>query len=159
MTNTSEISVILPVYNQADHIEKIVHEYEKVLSTFSYRHETLLVVNGSSDASWDVAQSLEAHYASVRAIHSERGGWGLAVRLGIQESKGNIICYTNSARTRAEDLGLLITYAITNPSTVIKANRMLRASFLRKMGSLIYNLETRTLFNMPYWDINGTPQN
>jgi glycosyltransferase involved in cell wall biosynthesis len=152
------ISVILPVYNQADHIGEIVAEYETVLARIPYPHEIVLVVNGNRDNSLDACNKLAEEYSSVRVIFSEKSGWGRAVKLGIHEAKGDLICYTNSARTSAQDLQLLILYATSNPNVVIKANRKIRESWKRRLGSLLYNLECRALFDLSYWDINGTPK-
>jgi hypothetical protein len=41
---------------------------------------------------------------------------------------------------------------------VLKANRKIRDNWRRRLGSLIYNLECRALFDLPIWDINGTPK-
>ncbi len=153
------ISIILPVYNQSSHIAEIVHEYETALVGVPNPHELILVVNGDRDGSLAICQSLEAEYPDkVRVLHSQRGGWGLAVRLGLQQACGDIICYTNSARTSVQDLLLFVLYAIANPNTVIKANRKIRDNWRRRIGSLLYNIEVRTLFELACWDINGTPK-
>jgi hypothetical protein len=80
------------------------------------------------------------------------------VKLGLRESRGDLLCYTNSARTTGQDLTLLLLYAITWPQVVVKANRKIRESFRRRLGSLLYNLECRALFDLNVWDINGTPK-
>jgi glycosyltransferase involved in cell wall biosynthesis len=156
------ISIILPVYNQADHIGAIVDEYAAILARIPNPLEILLVVNGSRDHSLDECQRIAARYTDprklVRVAHSVKGGWGLAVKLGIAEAHGDLICYTNSARTSAQDLTLLLLYAVANPHTVIKANRKIRDNVQRRIGSLLYNIEVRTLFDLAYWDINGTPK-
>lgn len=53
---------------------------------------------------------------------------------------------------------MLLRYALTCPNVVIKVNRKIRESWRRRLGSLIYNLECRALFDLSYWDINGTPK-
>lgn len=156
--DVSLVSIILPVYNQEDHIGSIVQEYEEALTKVQTPHELLLVVNNCRDRSLEVCQALAEQYQSIRVIHSEKGGWGLAVKLGIQSAKGELICYTNSARTTATDLTLLLLYAIVYPQVVIKANRKIRDSWFRRLGSLLYNLQCRALFDLSYWDINGTPK-
>lgn len=158
MMRPNLISIILPVYNQADHIGAIVTEYEEALARLPYAHELLLVVNGSRDHSLEVCRELARTHAPVKVIHSEKGGWGLAVRRGLEEVSGEIVCYTNSARTSVQDLTLFVLYAIANPRTVIKANRKIRESWRRRLGSLLYNIECRMLFDFPYWDVNGTPK-
>ncbi|MEM9538209.1 MAG: glycosyltransferase [Cyanobacteria bacterium P01_E01_bin.42] len=153
-----QISIILPVYNQADHIGAIVQEYEEALTNIQNPHELILVVNNCRDRSLEVCQVLASQYSSIRIVHSEEGGWGLAVKLGIAAAKGDLICYTNSARTSAKDLTLLLLYAVVYPQVIIKANRKIRDNWFRRLGSLFYNLECRTLFDLSYWDINGTPK-
>ncbi len=152
------ISIILPVYNQADHIGEVVAEYEATLAGLRYPYELILVPNASRDASEEVCRGLAERNANVRVVTSAKGGWGRAVRLGLQHARGDILCYTNSARTSAQNLGLLLLVAIRSPDTVVKANRRIRESWRRRLGSLLYNLECRALFDLPYWDINGTPK-
>lgn len=152
------LSIILPVYNQADHVEAVVDEYSRALQSVPYPYELLLVVNGSRDRSLEICRDLERRDHHVRAFQSERGGWGLAVRLGLREARGDLICFTNSARTSPQDLVLLLLYTIANPGVVVKANRKVREKWQRRLGSLLYNLECRALFDLSYWDINGTPK-
>jgi len=152
------VSIVLPVHNQADHLEEIITEYETALTKLPHPHEVILVVNNSRDKSWELCRELAARYPNVRAMHSEKGGWGLAVRLGLREARGELLCYTNSARTTGPDLTLLLLYAVVWPKVVIKANRKIRESWRRRLGSLLYNLECRALFDLSVWDINGTPK-
>ncbi|HTD33605.1 MAG TPA: glycosyltransferase [Candidatus Elarobacter sp.] len=151
-------SVVLPIYDQADHLEHIVEEYERALAAAGLDHELLLVVNGSRDGSLGIARALAERHPAVRVHVEERAGWGRAVRRGIRESRGALICYTNSARTTARDLTLMLLYARAFPETVVKANRKIRESPVRRIGSLLYNIECRTLFDLSCWDVNGTPK-
>jgi glycosyltransferase involved in cell wall biosynthesis len=152
------ISIVLPVYNQADHLHQVISEYERALQNVSVPHELILVPNGCRDDSEKVADALATEFPSVRVIASPEGGWGKAVRLGLKNAKGDVVCYTNLARTQAQDLLLLVLYAIANEGVVIKANRKIRENWRRRLGSLLYNLECRMLFDLEYWDVNGTPK-
>jgi glycosyltransferase involved in cell wall biosynthesis len=154
----SFVSVVLPVHNQADHVAGVVREYEAQLARLPVPHELILVVNGSTDDSAKVCRELEASHPAVRSLESAEGGWGRAVRLGLEAARGDLLCYTNLARTRAEDLTLVLLYGLVNPDVVIKANRKIRDSLYRRLGSLLYNLECRALFDLSYWDVNGTPK-
>jgi len=156
--NINLISIVLPVYNQGDHIQELVLSYIEVIKAIPVPIEMILVVNNSRDNSLANCQELANRYPMIRVIHSEAGGWGLSVKLGLKDARGDLLCYTNSARTRPEDLLLFLLYGISNPSVVIKANRRFRDNWLRRLGSLIYNLEVRYLFDLAYWDINGTPK-
>ena len=158
MTEASLLSVILPVYNQADHVATVVPEYEDALARVPVPHELLLVVNGATDGSLEACRRLAERFDGVRVVDTPRSGWGHAVRLGLQEARGDLLCYTNLARTSPEDLTLLVLYATVQPGVVVKANRKIRDSALRRIGSLLYNLECRALFDLSYWDVNGTPK-
>lgn len=155
---TSLISVVLPVHNQVDHVAAVVREYEAALERLPAPHELVLVVNASTDASLETCRSIAAELDNVRVLESELGGWGRAVKLGLGAARGDLLCYTNLARTSAEDLTLLLLYATVHPDVVVKANRKIRDSAIRRIASLLYNLECRTLFDLSYWDINGTPK-
>ncbi len=153
------VSIVVPVYNQAEHIALVVEDYVETLRRTPYQYEFLLVVNGCRDNSLEVCRGLEAKYpSSVRVVFSQAGGWGLAVRLGLEAARGDFLCYTNSARTAPDDLMLVVLYAVCNPGAVVKAHRRSRESFVRRVGSFLYNLQCRVLFNLATWDVNATPK-
>jgi glycosyltransferase involved in cell wall biosynthesis len=154
----SLVSVILPVHNQADHLAEIVAEFEAVLARVPGQHELMLIENGSRDDSLKVCRELADEYPSVQALHSPHGGWGRAVKFGLKHASGDLICYTNSARTSPQDLLLMLLYATAYPNIVVKANRKIREGTRRRLGSLLYNIECRMLFDLANWDINGTPK-
>jgi len=152
------VSIVLPVHNQAGYIGDTVAKYEAALAGLKAAHEFILVTNACRDHSVEVCQELASKFPTVRTVNTERGGWGLAVKLGLANAKGDMLCYTNSARTTPEELRLLIDSAFANPGMAIKGHRISRESFTRKIGSLLYNTECRVLFNLPAWDINATPK-
>jgi glycosyltransferase involved in cell wall biosynthesis len=151
-------SLVLPVYNQADHIGGIVDGYVERLHLMNLPFELVLVPNGATDRSAEVCAELAERHESVRVVEVAQPGWGRAVRAGLREARGTLLGYTNSARTTPEILALMLAYATAYPHVVLKANRRLRESFRRRLGSLLYNLEARQLFNLSIWDINGTPK-
>ena len=158
MTPETLVSVVLPAHNQADHIGDVVREYSGALARMPIRHELVLVPNGSTDDTEAVCANLAETIPDVRSAPIERGGWGRAVRHGLAESRGELLCYTNSARTAPNELTLTILYAAMHPGTVVKANRKIRDHWSRRLGSLAYNLECRALFDLSIWDVNGTPK-
>jgi glycosyltransferase involved in cell wall biosynthesis len=152
------VSVVLPVHNQADHLALVVDDYVAALARLPLATEIVLVPNACRDDTPAVARALAARSPTVRVIETELGGWGRAVRVGLAAAEGSILCYTNAARTTPEDLALLVLYAVAHPGTVVKANRKIRDHWTRRLGSLLYNLQCRALFDLACWDINGTPK-
>jgi glycosyltransferase involved in cell wall biosynthesis len=153
-----KFSVVLPVHNQEDHLAPVVSGYREAMDPLGYPYELILVTNGCRDRSVEISKDLARSSDRVRHVESPRAGWGEAVRLGLSEARGEILCYTNLARTTPEVLTLLLLYAMAFPKAVVKANRKIRDNWMRRLGSLLYNLECRALFDLSFWDINGTPK-
>jgi glycosyltransferase involved in cell wall biosynthesis len=153
-----ELSVILPVHNEGEYLAAVIRSYEEVLTRLGRSYELLLVPNGCTDNSPQVCEELARDSEGISTILLEVGGWGRAVRAGLRVARGEAICYTNLARTPAETLGLVLAYNMAYPNVVVKASRKVRESWKRRLGSLIYNLECRALFDLAVWDINGTPK-
>jgi glycosyltransferase involved in cell wall biosynthesis len=151
-------SIVLPVHNQADHVRGAVEGYLAILAGLPGAYELVLVPNNCSDDSEHVCAELAAGEERVRSVVLAEGGWGRAVRAGLAAAGGERLAYTNSARTSPETLALMLTYASVYGDIVVKANRRIRDSLVRRMGSVIYNLECRALLDLASWDINGTPK-
>jgi glycosyltransferase involved in cell wall biosynthesis len=151
------ISIVLPVYNQADHIEDVVTNFEAALRHVSCRHEFILVSNACRDQSPAICNKLAQSSAHVRAVDIAESGWGRAVKVGLREAKGTVVGYANSARTTPDQLATLILQALVNPGSVVKATRVGRSG-VRMVGSSLYNWESRLLFRFVSSDVNGTPK-
>jgi glycosyltransferase involved in cell wall biosynthesis len=152
------LSLVLPVHNQGEHIRSIVEGYIDGLEVLPISYEIILIVNGSTDDSQAVCDALAAEFDGVQALALQKRGWGHSVRTGLSVARGDLLCFTNSARTTREILMLTLAYSLAYPEVVLKANRRIRESRRRRLGSLLYNIECRALFDLSVWDINGTPK-
>jgi glycosyltransferase involved in cell wall biosynthesis len=152
------VSIVLPVKNQAAHITQVVTEYHAALNLAQVSFEILLVVNDSSDRSPECCDALARAIPGVRCFVIDRPGWGCAVRAGLGRANGELLCYTNSARTRSDELALLVVKALSCPDRVFKAQRRQHQDLLRRFGSFLYNLEVSLLFGTWMTDVNGTPK-
>lgn len=152
------VSIVLPVHNQADHLERLLHDYREALVRLPFPYEIVLVPNACKDATPAICQQIAGSDPKVRTVELQEGGWGRAVRAGLANAQGEVLCYTNSARTSPHMLFVALLYASSYPDVVVKAQRMIRDNWRRQLGSLIYNMQCRMLFKLPIWDINGTPK-
>jgi glycosyltransferase involved in cell wall biosynthesis len=156
--NYELVSVVLPVYRQAEQIADLARSFVTAVQKVGFNYEILLVVNGPPDGTLEAARAVASSVPKLRVIATPDAGWGRAVRLGIEEAKGDLLCYTNAARTPDDVLTALVAHAAANPGVVVKATRRRRDNRLRRLGSLLYNLECRALLDLPFFDINGTPK-
>ncbi len=151
-----ELSVVLPVRNQADHIGGVVQNY--LAQCKGRKWEFILVPNACTDDSPAICRAIAKKQKAVRVAENPLGGWGLSVRVGLKACKGRFICYTNSARTDPATLPRLFNLFKKNPDGLAKVSRYQRHHLLRELGSTLYNLECRLLFGVTCHDVNGTPK-
>ena len=99
--STGLVSIVLPVHNQAPYIGGIIRGYVEALDGLGRPYELVLAVNASRDDSLAVSESLARSLPQVRVVHDSEPGWGRAVKAGLRAARGEVLCYTNSARTNA----------------------------------------------------------
>jgi glycosyltransferase involved in cell wall biosynthesis len=152
------ISVVVPVHNEASHVVSMAEDLMSGLRGVGAAFELVLVPNACRDNTEEICRALGHADPAVKVAAIERGGWGVAVKHGLAHASGDILCYTNGARTGGRDLAIIVARALANPDSVVKATRILRENWSRRMGSLLYNVECRLLFHLPFGDVNGTPK-
>lgn len=84
------VSVIVPVYNQAEYV---VGAVESVLAQRYSPVELIVVNDGSTDAT---ADRLMAYRDVARIIHQENRGAAAALNRGIRESRGTLVCWLSA---------------------------------------------------------------
>lgn len=84
---TPLLSIIIPAYNEEHRLPRSLQAIDRFLQTQSYAAEVLIVENGSSDRTTEVAEAFAQTYPYMRVLHSEKGK-GAAVRLGMLEAIG-----------------------------------------------------------------------
>ena len=67
MNNKLDISVVVPLYNEAESLPELVAWIDRVAVSHGYAYEVILVDDGSSDGSWEVVESLCLLYTSDAA--------------------------------------------------------------------------------------------
>lgn len=65
--NKLDISVVVPLYNEAESLPELVAWIDRVAAEHGYTYEVILVDDGSSDDSWSVVESLKKQYPAVPA--------------------------------------------------------------------------------------------
>ena len=88
MTEEPLLSIIFPAHNEEHRLPQAIQQTLEFLNQQSYAAEIIIVENGSSDKTWQIAQDAAAASPSVRAIREEGKGKGLAIRRGMMEAHG-----------------------------------------------------------------------
>lgn len=87
-----DISVIVPLYNEAESLP-VLHDWiERVMQENHYTYEILFINDGSSDESWQVIQALREKNANVHGICFRRNyGKSAALYCGFAAAKGDVV--------------------------------------------------------------------
>ncbi len=153
-----QVSVVLPAYRDAENVRVVIPEMIKEITKLGISFEVIVVVNGPHDGTDEAAAALQASDPRVRSIRVDGAGWGRAVRAGLETAQGELLAYTNLARTPPHVLRTALALALDCRGFVIKATRRVRDNAIRRAGSVLYNLECRALFDLSVFDVNGTPK-
>jgi glycosyltransferase involved in cell wall biosynthesis len=86
-----EMSVIIPVHNEAPIIEGSIRELCARLERFSKSFEVIIAENGSKDETAEIAAMLAREMPHVRLIQTGEPNYGKALRAGIMAARGKYI--------------------------------------------------------------------
>ncbi len=86
------ISIVIPVYNEAESLEALHAEIDEVVKAHGYQVEIIFVNDGSTDDSWQVIERLAARDERVRAIRFRRNfGKAAALSAGFDDARGELV--------------------------------------------------------------------
>jgi len=91
------LTVLLPVHDAQSSLATVVHQALELASDVSVRFELLIVDDGSSDATSEVAEDLRRDYPQVRLVrHRTPQGREAAIRTGLAHARGEVILLGDS---------------------------------------------------------------
>ncbi len=108
MEQKPKISVIIPIYNIEDCLERCVESVKRQSYT---KLEILLVDDGSTDGTGALCDRLGETDERIRVFHKENGGSSSARNLGIREATGDYLAFVDSDDFIDEDMYALMMQA------------------------------------------------
>ena len=97
-----DLTVVLPVYNEAGHIEQELARTVAALDASDYAYDLDVYDDGSTDGTRDILKRLEDEgtYPRMRYIPRARnGGSGTIRRIGSQDARGALVAWTDADMT------------------------------------------------------------
>ncbi len=81
------LSLIIPAYNEEENIEEVVDDADRVFKTYFETYQMVIVNDGSTDGTGEVAESLTAKFPVLKVVHhSVNRGLGEALKTGYQHA-------------------------------------------------------------------------
>jgi undecaprenyl-phosphate 4-deoxy-4-formamido-L-arabinose transferase len=137
MNKQIEISIVVPVFNEALLIEELVSRLKVVCEKLNQSYEIVIVDDGSSDGSYEKLKQIQAKESALRIIKLTRNfGQQAAVLAGFRASKGDIIVQLDSdLQNPPEEIPKLLDAMSENIDMVTTVHRKRRDGMLRILGS------------------------
>jgi polyisoprenyl-phosphate glycosyltransferase len=100
-TKVPDVTVVLPCYNERDHVELEIKRIRAALEAAGLSHEMLCIDDGSTDGTREVLQEIDG----IRTILLPRNqGSGTARRIGTQQARGRVVVWTDADMTYPNEL-------------------------------------------------------
>jgi len=103
---SKELSVIFPIYNEEETIEKTLLEWKNTLDNLQINYEIILAEDGSTDSTKEILYKILSKYKNIFVpnIDDKKRGYSNAVRSSIDLAKGDyILCLDSDDQVDSED--------------------------------------------------------
>jgi len=134
-------SIVIPIYNEAQNIAKLVEQIYKTLLEYN-NFEIILVNDASLDNSIEVVEDLQIRYNIILLNNIENKGQSFSIHKGIKESKNEIIITLDGdGQNNPEDIPLLLEYYISNKNIFLVGGirKKRKDSFVKIISSKVAN--------------------
>lgn len=152
-----KISVIIPVFNEAESLPPLVKRLMPVLNQLG-SHEVMFINDGSTDKTEVVLNDFNNEYSdSIKSIHLRTNcGKSCALQIGFKEALGELIVMMDSdLQDRPEEIPKLITHLNENSLDVVTGWKFVRHDPISKtIPSLIFNRIVRWFSGLDIHDFN-----
>ncbi|MFT4684950.1 MAG: dolichol-phosphate mannosyltransferase, partial [Flavobacteriales bacterium] len=152
-----EFTIIVPVYNEEDNLERVEKELSDYIKIASKKTKILFVNDGSKDKSQPLIEQMCSNNNDFSFISFEKNcGLSAAISAGFQHTNTELVGYIDSdLQTDPKDFNLLLEHIEEfDLVTGFRANR--KDSFVKNMSSTIAN-GIRRSFTHDGMDDTGCP--
>jgi len=149
------ISVFFPCYNEQPNVARTVENAREVLERIGADFEIIIVNDGSSDQTGDIADALAGRDNRIKVVHHRRNlGYGAALQSGFRAATKELVFYTDGdgqfdINEMPPLLPLMGEYDIVS---CYRLNR--RDSMIRKINAWCWTKLVCLLFGLTLRDID-----
>ena len=158
-TRLASVEIVVPVYNEADDLERSVRRLVGFLDAeLPYRHTVTIADNASTDATLTIADRLADQLAGVRVVHLDAKGRGRALKQVWLASAADVVAYMDvDLSTDLAALLPLLAPLVSGHSDLAIGSRLANGSRVvrgpkREFISRSYNLLLRGALQVSFTD-------
>jgi glycosyltransferase involved in cell wall biosynthesis len=149
------LSVVLPAYNEAANIERVVTRATEVVLRLCDDHEIIVVDDGSTDETAAIVTQMAAADPKVKLVqHGHNRGYGETLRTGFRSARMDLVFFTDADNQfDFDDLEPFLDWS--DRVDVVAGYRIDRKDpWPRKLMAWAWNVLVRALFYVPVRDID-----
>jgi glycosyltransferase involved in cell wall biosynthesis len=157
-TSTPQLSILIPIYNEAEILERAVRDLIAELAKHPWTYELILCENGSRDATREIGAALAAEFPRVSILSYHEPNYGGALREGMRKAQGEIlVCFEIDFWD--VDFVAQALPRIEHNDMVIGSKRAAGATdnrpFIRRLATRVFNLLLHVLLGFKGTDTHG----
>jgi glycosyltransferase involved in cell wall biosynthesis len=144
------VSCTILAYNEEESIEQAVLDVRNALVDLGREFEVVVVDDGSSDRTAEIAAALEDRFAEVRLIrHGRNLGPGSAILTGIRNARSDVICF-HPADQQVDFREVAAMVPLLDDADIVVVSRSGRPGYtrMRMLSSQVYITLARVLFGL-----------
>ena len=148
------LTVVLPCYNEAERLPRTLQTLLAHLSGGPGEVEVLVVDDGSTDATVEVAEAAAAVDRRVRVLsYRPNRGKGAAVRTGMLAAQGERVVFTDADGSYSpSDLDRIVAALGQAPVAIGTRAGVVSGPLGRRAASRVFNLAIRGALGLPFGD-------
>ncbi|MEA4937740.1 Dodecaprenyl-phosphate galacturonate synthase [bioreactor metagenome] len=154
-----DISVVVPLYNEAESLPKLYEWIERVMLANKFSYEIIFVNDGSTDDSWKIIEELkEAHPQQIRGIKFRNNyGKSPALYCGFQAAQGNVVITMDADLQDSPDEIPALYNMITKENYDLVSGwkkKRYDSKLSKNLPSKLYNATARKVTGLKLHDMN-----
>jgi dolichyl-phosphate beta-glucosyltransferase len=158
---TLDLSIVIPAYNEEFRLPKTLDSVFSYLQARPCRSEVIVVDDGSSDRTMEIANAARKKYPGLRLVsNTENRGKGFSVRHGMIEARGAIALFTDAdLSTPIEEADKLLaalkeqSYDIAIGSRAVDRSLIaVHQSVIREQAGIFFNRLVRWIMGIDLSD-------
>lgn len=150
-----ELSVVIPTYNEAENIGRLIPEIERVFQSHGINGEIIVVDDGSPDGTASVVKRYLEKFDNIRVLErTEKSGLGFAYKAGFELVSGKVVMEMDADFSHSpSDIPRILRefgngFDVVVGSRYVSGGRIIGWSAFRRIVSLVANLLVNILLRL-----------